>query len=157
MSGRVGKGRTLRTPERRDVILRNLRVGGTRAASAGLADMSWDTMHRWMQGDADFARAVIVAEAQAEARFAAIVADDGMGRPAQYDDRGRLLRAEVKPNAESAKWWLERRRPHEYGRRMSLDVRSVIDRVAAENGLDPADLIREAEALLAEHSENNRR
>jgi len=157
MSGRVGKGRTLRTPERREVILRNLRVGGTRAASAGLADMSYDTLHRWMRADASLTRDVSSAEAQAEARFAAVVADDALGRPAQYDDRGRVIRAEVKPNAESAKWWLSRRRAHEYGPRLAVDVRATIDRVAAENGLDPEELIREAEALLAENAERHRR
>jgi hypothetical protein len=157
MAGRISGGRTLRTPERRDVILRNLRVGGTRTASAGLADLSYDTFARWLRSDASFAHDVIVAEAMAEARFATVVTDDALGRAAQYDDRGRVIREEVKPNVDSAKWWLERRRIHEYGRRISLDVRTVIERVAAENGLDAAELIREAEALLAEHADSNRR
>ena len=155
MSGRAHN--SVRTPERREVILQTIRTGGTRSAAAGRADMNVRTLERWLSADAAFRRDIGQAEATAESRFAAIVADDALGRPAQYDDRGNVIRREVHPNVASARWWLERRRPHEWGQRLAIDVRAVIDRVAAENGLDPDDLIREAETLMAEHAERYRK
>lgn len=157
MAGRTGHHATLRTPERRELILRILRTGGTKTAACGMADISLSTFHRWVMADASFRRDVAAAEATAESRFAAVVTDDALGRPAQHDDMGRVLRAEVKPNVASAQWWLARRRPHEWGQRLTIDVRATIERVAAENGLDADDLIREAEALMAENAEKYRR
>jgi len=157
MPGRNGSRGVPRSPERRDVILQTMRTGGTREAAAGRADMSADTLARWLRADADFRREFATAEATAETRFAAVVTDDALGRPAMYDDFGRVIRREVHPNVNSAKWWLERRRPHAWGQRIAVDVQAVIERVAAENGLTAADLIAEAEALLSENAERYRK
>jgi outer membrane protein OmpA-like peptidoglycan-associated protein len=153
----VGGSRTVRTEERANVILSALRSGSTRTAAAGYSGISMDSMTRWTRSDAVFLRACAVAEATAEVRHAANVADDAFGRPAQYDDAGRVLREEVRSNPESSKWWLERRRPNDWGRRITVDTRALIERYAVEFGLDPDDIQSEAERILADHAAQTRR
>jgi transposase-like protein len=149
--------RTFRTEQRAAIILNALRAGNTREAAAAYAGMSHDTLTRWRRADASFRRAVDEAEATAEVRMATVVADAAFGRPAQYDDMGRLIRAEVRPDPHHAEWWLERRRPHAWGRRVSVDIRAVVERYAEEVGIDAADLGAAAAALLAEHAATARR
>lgn len=152
MAGLGGSGesrRTHRTPERLEQILGALRTGATRGAAAGYADMSHDTLWRWMRADANVRSAVRQAEATAEIRMTAIVADAAFGRPAQYDDMGRQIRAEVKPNPIHAEYWLDRRRRQEWGHHITVDVRAAIERYAVENGLDPDEVQAEAEAIIA--------
>jgi len=149
-------GRSLRTDARRDVILQALRAGNTREAAAGYAGISERTFRAWRAADSRFQRVCAEAEATAEVRMATVVADAAFGRPAQHDDMGRVIRSEVRPNPEHAEWWLERRRPHAWGRRITMDIRATIERFAAEQGLDADDLIAEAERLFAEHAEQYR-
>jgi hypothetical protein len=144
--------KTLRTPERLEVITRALRSGATRTDAAVYAGMDVRTLQRWCVASAAVQRACDEAEATAAIRATAVVMDDAFGRPAQYDDAGNVIRAEVKPNPQTAMWWLERRRPHEFGRRVTVDVRQAVERYASEHGLDADALIAEAEALLAEHA-----
>ena len=144
MAGRPSK----RTPERRDVILRAIRTGMTLTAAAGLADMTRGKVYAWAKADASFGDALTRAHAEAEARFTAVVVDDSFGRPAQYDAAGRLLREEVKPNPDSAKWWLDRRRKEDYAQHVQVDVMSVARRVAEETGMDVSEVLAEAERIV---------
>jgi len=144
VAGRPSK----RTPERREVILRAIRTGQTETAAAGMADMDRSTMLRWAKSDASFRAALALAHATAEARFTSVVTDDAFGRPAQYDDDHNLIRAEVKPNVATAQWWLQHRRRQEYGQHITMDVRGIAKKVADEYGLDVADVLAEAEAIL---------
>lgn len=150
MSG-VSKSR--RTPETLEVILRALRGGSTRSDSATYAGIDRGTLSRWCAADATVRRACDEAEATAAIRATAVVMDSAFGRPAQHDDAGNVIRAEVRPNPEHAMWWLERRRPHDFGRRVTVDVRQAVERYAQEHGLDADALIAEAEALLQDHAE----
>lgn len=147
--GQPGKGRpTKRTPERADVILRAVRTGMTMRAAAGLADMHVSSLYAWQEEDPTFSDALAHAHAECEARFTTIVTDDALGRPAQHDDRGRVIRAEVKPNVESAKWWLEHRRKEDYARHVQIDVMSVARKVAEETGLEVSEVLAEAERII---------
>lgn len=92
MEGRPSK----KTPERIDAILRALRAGNTRAASARFAEIHYDTFYDWMKTDADFSDAVEKAEADAEVRFVTRIA------------------TAAEETWQAAAWWLERRRPEDF-------------------------------------------
>ena len=116
---RRGGRPTKRTPQRMALILEVLRSGGTIAGAAGAAEVSQATVYRWLRADARFRDAVKRAEAGAELRFTTAVTAAAMGRPAQYDDAGQLIRPEVKPVWQAAAWWLERRRREDYAQRVT--------------------------------------
>jgi len=141
-----------RSPERRELVLRSLRLGVTRRAAAEYAEIDPASLRRWMAADPGFRDEVIRAEAEAEVRFQSIVADDALGRPAQVDDQGQVVRAEVKPNPASAKWWLSRRRRSDYAVRISVDIEGMVRRMAEADGLDPSDVMAEVNAILGERS-----
>ena len=132
----AGRG-SLRSPERVEALLRSLRLGSTRRAACRVADLSDDTLARWIRRDPDFADAVARAEADAEQRFV-----------------GQIAAAAGSGSWEAAAWWLERRRPESYGRQVridaELDVRRLAARLAATLGLDVGLIIIEAERLLRE-------
>jgi hypothetical protein len=153
MSGR----RTLRTPEYREAILLRLRAGNTREDSSRSLGIDPVTFRRWMHADASFLRDVEQAEAQARARAVTVVMDAAYGRPAQVDDRGAVIRAEVKPNLNAAMWFLERRDPLNWGRRVTVDIRATVERYAAESGLDVDEVMAEVERLYQENAETFRR
>ena len=52
----------------------------------------------------------------------------------------------------AAAWWLERRKNSDYARRdkveMTVDLRREAERLAAEQGLDPSEVLAEAEAIM---------
>lgn len=159
MAGLGGSGRsrrTHRTPETLEVITRALRGGNTRADAAVYAGMDASTLRRWMHADARVQRAIVEAEAQARVRMATIVSDAAFGRPAQYDDAGNQIRAEQKPDPDRAQWWLERRDPANWGRRVTIDIRSMVERHARDAGLDVDEVLAEIDAMYQEHAEQFR-
>lgn len=127
-------GRRPHSPEREQAILNSLRIGNTRRASAAAAGISHETFYRWLRASVTFSDAVEKAEADAETRFLAQVAQA------------------AKTNWQAAAWWLERRKHEDYGRRdrvdMSLDLRKAAEEIAQADGLDPAALIAEAERIV---------
>ena len=131
MAGRRPK----RSPEREEAILNALRVGNTRQASYRAAEISVTTFYDWIK-DPIFLEAVEKAEADAELRF--------LGTVAKAAASGR--------NWQAAAWWLERRQHEFYGRRdrvdMSVDLKTLAERIAAEDGLDAAAMLAEAERIL---------
>lgn len=153
MSGR----RTHRTPETQDALLRLLRAGSTREDAALYVGMDRDTLRRWMRADAAFLRACEQAEAQARVRAVTVLVDDAFGRPAMYDDGGNVIRAEVRPHVESAKWYLERRDPLNWGRRVTVDIRATVEKYAAAHGLDVDEVMAEVEAIYQENADTFRR
>ena len=127
---------TKRTPERREAILRSLRIGNTRTASAAGAGLSLDVLSRWIAGSAEFRGEVLIAEAEAEQRFLGVVAK------AATDDW------------RAAAFWLERRRYQDYARRdrmtMQIDLRREAAEVAAAAGLDDVEgMVELAEQIAA--------
>ena len=92
------------TDGRIEALLAALRAGNTREASAGHAEIDRSTLHRWLEGNAGLRARVQKAEADAEVRFAAQVAQ-GAGE-----------------DWRAGAWWLERRRSAAYGRAQMLAV-----------------------------------
>lgn len=100
-----GNGRTWRrTPEAEDIVIQAITLGLTRRAAAAAADMSEDTLARWIREDTDFAERVKIADGRAE----------GMMTKA-------IIKATV-TNWTAAAWWLERRQPADYGRKLESVV-----------------------------------
>lgn len=110
LKGRPGKY----TPDRRKRILEALRQGNTRRVAVALAGISYETFCDWMRKHPDFSEQCKNAEAEAELASVQII------RKAAID------------TWQAAAWWLERRRPEEWGNSHVVKVR----------------LEREVEALL---------
>jgi len=77
-----------------------LRAGNTRRAACAFAGISEDSLARWEKAGGDFQAAVAEAEASAEVRAVALI-----------------QQAAGSGNWRAAVWWLERRRPNEWGAR----------------------------------------
>jgi hypothetical protein len=122
------------SPERVEAILAMLRAGNTRSAAAAAAGVDRSQLWRWMARDATFRNAIEKAEAEAKLRFV-----------------GQIDRAVTDGTWQAAAWWLERRRPDAWGKRERVDltVRREAERLAAELGVDAAELVREAERIAA--------
>uniref|UniRef100_A0A6M3JKW8 Putative DNA binding, helix-turn-helix domain containing protein n=1 Tax=viral metagenome TaxID=1070528 RepID=A0A6M3JKW8_9ZZZZ len=122
------------TDARVEAILNALRTGCTRRAAAAVGGISHTTLYDWMNNDPTLAATIERAEGEAEATFTAIVA---RAAPTSW---------------QASAWWLERRKYQDYGRRdkveMSIDLRKEAERIAAEMGLDPAEVLAEAEAIM---------
>lgn len=117
------------TAERRERVLDALRGGNTRGASATAAGVHIATFDRWLLRSAEFAHAVEKAEAEAEMAHVANIA-----------------RAAEDGNWTASAWWLERRRPADWGRRDRVEILTTVRRMAAEAGLSDA----ETDAAVAE-------
>lgn len=122
------------TPQTVKKILDALTAGNTRKAAAQYAGIDQDTLCRWLRRYADFADAVLQAEAAAEVGHVANIA-------AAANDGD--VRASI--------FWLERRRYQDWGRvdRIELEVRETAERVAAATGADAGWLIRRAAEIAA--------
>ncbi len=129
------------TPERMEAVLVGMRLGLSRTVAAQAAGVGKDAIRRWALVDRRFALALEEAEGTAQAMLMRLV-----------------LQAAAKglPNTwQAAAWMLERRWPDQYGQKskldVSLDVHDEARRIAEEMGLDPIDVIAEAEGILATH------
>jgi hypothetical protein len=125
------------TPEREQRLLDALRAGNTRKAACHYAGISEEALARWLRASVDFVDAVQKAESDAEVRMVAEIAQAARGSTWQ-----------------AAAWWLERRRPDDFGRRDRVDIelRMQVKRLAAELELSEQDILAEAERLVATHA-----
>jgi CRP-like cAMP-binding protein len=112
-------------------ILSSLRAGATRTAASEAAGIHRDTFREWARANSAFSAAVEKAEAQAEANAV------------------RVVRTAMADHWQAAAWWLERRRPNEFGRidRVEVMLRREAERIAGELGMEVEDVIREAERI----------
>jgi hypothetical protein len=90
--------------KKQEGILRCLRVGASRRDAFTFVGISPDTFNLWLD-QVEFANAV----AQAEA--AAVI-----------NHITRIAHSAASGNWQAAAWWLERKRPHEYGKKAQLDL-----------------------------------
>jgi hypothetical protein len=127
---------TKRTPQVEADLVQALRAGNTRKAAAHFAGIGENTLGDWLRRFRGFRDLIEKAESYAEVRMVAQVA-----------------RAAQDGTWQAAAWWLERRRPDDYGRRDRVDVelRLQLKPLAAELELDPAEMLAEAERLVARH------
>jgi len=116
---------TKRTPALEQRLMGALRAGNTRRAAASFAGVSEDSLQRWERRSAAFADALKKAEADAEVRHVANIA-----------------KAAQDGTWQASAWWLERRRPDDYGRRERVDLDVYIRERAAELGLDPQEALQ---------------
>lgn len=124
-----------RNAARQETYLAAIRAGASRQVAASAAGVGRTTAWRWAQADAEFAAAVDRADAEAEGAMMEVI-----NRAAP-----RTWRA--------AAWWLERRRPETYGRHAgpTADFRKMVRRMAAAEGLDADELLREVERIAARY------
>lgn len=130
-AGRPSKYSPLTT----QTILDALEEGLPRRFACALAGISQDSLARWLDKYADFATAVAKSEAIAVQQALATIRRAG-------DDGSWQARA----------WQLERTHPQEFGRldRLQIDVelRREAERIAIANGLDPNEVLVEAQRML---------
>ena len=128
------QGRSI-TGENIERLLEGLRQGMTRRAAAAYAGFGKTALYRMIETDEGTLRTAIEkAEGEAEAVYTALVAQ-----------------AAVDPkNWTAAAWWLERRHPSDFGRRVevTMNLRELATRVAGNLNAD--DVMAEAERILAE-------
>jgi hypothetical protein len=121
------------TPIRRGALLEALRQGASREVAAAVAGIDRTTLWRWTRYDPTFAEEVERADAEAEMAMVKVIHDANDWR--------------------ASAWWLERRRPHEWGRNAHpvVDVRDLAARVAEAEGIDLDDLLRGAEEIQSKY------
>lgn len=98
MAGRIINHETVRP-----CILTALREGNTRRAACNAVSVSEDTLAYWMKHDSAFADDVRKAEAIAEKNAMSVISKAAM------------------THWQPAAWWLERRRPKDYGRTLKIE------------------------------------
>lgn len=119
--------RTRRTLALTQALCDVLKTGGTRTAACAHVGIDRSLFYDWLQFPS-FSDAVARAEAEAELRFGAVV-----------------MQAAVRENDwRAAAFWLERRRPEEWGERQRVDVT-----------MDVAELLRESLVARSEDQAQN--
>ena len=123
-----------RTPQLEKALCDVLRAGGTRTAAVHHVGTTLEALRRWLARSVEFRASVAKAEAEAELRCTSIV-----------------TKAVIDGDVASARWWLERRRPSDWGTASRIDVviRQQAERVAAELGLSADDVLAEAERIAS--------
>lgn len=126
--------RTKRTPQVEQTILDALRDGCTRTAASEAAGVHRAQFYTWLQTCPAFRDAVTRAEAEVEVFYTG------------------TLRKAAEEDWRAAFSWLERRRPNDWSRvdRVEITLRQEAQRLAGQLGLDPAELVAEAERIVAE-------
>lgn len=137
------------TPESQAKVVTAIAAGNYREVAAQYAGISKGTFYHWMElGESqaegkykDFFDSVKKAEADAEAGSVAII------------------RKAAVENWQAAAWYLERKHPDRWAKketiRLDIDLRREVERIAQEQGLDPAEVLKEADAVLKAHKVNH--
>ena len=136
-------GRRVDTPENRLRLLAALKAGNTRRASCAYARMTVMPLWRIMKADPEFAAAVEQAESEAEVRHVL-----------------NIVKAAESGNWTASAWWLERRRPDDWGRVDRLQIMSTVRQLALAHGLSEEETeqaVQEADRMLKEIRALNKR
>lgn len=99
-------------------MLEAISGGATRKASALHAGIDEATLYNWLRRYSSFSGQIARAEADVEVRCTALILNAATTDP------------------RHAEWWLERRRPDDYGRRDKVDLEVYVRQRARELGLD---------------------
>lgn len=134
------------TPVAEEAILVGIRHGMAKTKAAQAAGFNHNTVWEWMTKSPAFAAKVHQAEAECQSKMLAVV----------IGAAEKML-----PNTwQAAAWLLERRWPDEFGQKTRLDVnidlQAEIRELALAAGLDPADLVAQAEGIIATHAVTKR-
>jgi hypothetical protein len=95
---------TVMTPEVVTAIIESIGNGNTRMASVAAAGVGYQTWRDYLKRDEDLQQLVLSAEATAEKNCV------------------EILKRAMPLNWQAAAWWLERRRPQQYGKQEKLHV-----------------------------------
>ena len=123
---------TKKTPDVKARVIQATRLGATRARAADAAGIGETLLYEMIATDAEFAKAIKLAEGEAAVKALTAIQRASSGRNAQW---------------QAAAWLLERRYPHEYGRTVQehsgeqkLTIAYTNDwRGSAQGGGDDAD------------------
>lgn len=120
-----GPGRdTALTPEVQEIIVKKIRRGNYPECAARAAGIRKSTFYDWLaRGRKEpgsiyeaFSDAIEQAEAEWEESDVNLIHLAAHGAPAQYDENGNKIRAELKRDPKMAAWRLARRRPQSWGK-----------------------------------------
>lgn len=136
--GAGGRATSKHTPGRERAVLAGIAKGLSRTRAAELAGITKDTVRRWAESSSAFSARLDKAAAEYEAALLE-----------------RIQMASLIPhNWTAAAWILERTRSETYGQRSRVDIsledREYAKELAAESGLDEAEILAEANRLLAQ-------
>ena len=125
------------TPQAVERIVRALLQGATYQLAASYGGIHYDTFNEWRKRYPEFSDAVKSAEAGAAVGWLE-----------------QIEQAAASGTWQAAAWKLERRYPEDWGRRerVDLNIRRQAEQLAAELGLDPEELLREAERIVSGRS-----
>lgn len=155
-------------------FVRAVSGGATDTAAAGYCGIGLRTAKRWLstgrralerwdEGELDedarsadpdwqwaqLARDVDEARSRVHVGAAAVLIDGALGRPAEYDERGNLVRAEVPPDPRLALEILARTDPEHWGRTMRPGETWLREKGHHDEG-DLAELLDAGEELIEE-------
>jgi hypothetical protein len=125
-----------RTPEALQRVCEAIALGATRAQAAAAAGIGYDTLNLWQRTDPDVASAIAIARGRGAVRAMELVR--------QAAERGEW---------GAAAWWLERRYPIEWGKRLMVE-HAILEREAERMlnilraGLAP-DIYEQVRSLIA--------
>lgn len=130
MGKRGGPGRDFKySPEIHKKIIEALRAGNYVQVTCDYAGIDTATFYKWMKrGEKgqkpfdQFFSAVREAQAQGEMKHVVNIDRCGLGRPAQYDQQGKLIQAAIDPDWKASSWVLERKFPERWGKRDQLKL-----------------------------------
>lgn len=114
-----------------------IELGATYELACNYAGIHYDTFRTWQLTKPEFSDAIKDAEGKAVVGWLNII--EGEAAAGSW---------------QAAAWKLERRYPHVYGKTVSeqqhtLNIQRAADKVAADLGLDPDEVMAEAERILA--------
>lgn len=129
--------RTKYTPETVKKITDAIKIGATYSLAAGYAGIAESTLYDWLAKRPEFSEAVKAAE--------------GMGAVGWL---AKIEKAASDGTWQAAAWKLERRYPQDYGRTVQEHqhthvIKAEAERIAAQLGLSVADVLAEAERIVA--------
>lgn len=125
-----------------------IKLGATYELACGYAGIHYDTFNEWRKKKSEFSDALKAAEGIAAVGWLA-----------------KIEKAASDGNWAAAAWKLERRYPEEYGRigtprgertgigvnvQVTVTLRALAERVAEEEGLDPAEVVAWADRYVRE-------
>ena len=113
--------------------------------------MHEDTLRRWLIEDAGFRGALTEAEGNVIVHAEVTAYQLAVGRAAEVDGAGHVVRSEVRPSPEMLRYVLARHPlfKERWADNLKVDVVALAKLAAAQNGLDEDAVMAELQDILA--------